>query len=109
MGYGPLITGLLFLPVAAATMIGAALAGNLAARLGLPALAATGLIVAAVGLAVAGLWLTPVIATIGIAVAAAGTGILFVAASASALGKSPLTRRASRLASSVRSTSLARR
>lgn len=86
MGYGPLVTGLLFLPVAAATMIGATLAGNLAARIGLPTLAATGLIVAAVGLAVAGLWLTPVVATIGIAVAAAGTGVLFVAASASALG-----------------------
>lgn len=86
MGYGPLVTGLLFLPVAAATMIGATLAGNLAARIGLPALAATGLIIAAVGLAVAGLWLTPVVATMGIAVAAAGTGVLFVAASASALG-----------------------
>ena len=86
LGYGPLITGLLFLPVAVATMVGAGVAGNLAGRIGLPALAAGGLVVAAVGLTVAGVWLTPVAATIGIAVAAAGTGVLFVAASASTLG-----------------------
>lgn len=86
LGYGPLVTGLLFLPVAIATMIGANLAGTLAARIGLPALAVVGLVVAAVGLGATGLWLHPVVATIGIAVAAAGTGVLFVAASASALG-----------------------
>lgn len=86
LGCGPLITGLLFLPVAIATMIGANLAGTLAARVGLPVLAAVGLVVAAIGLGVTGLWLHPVVATIGIAVAASGTGVLFVAASASALG-----------------------
>lgn len=67
-------------------MIGPNLAGALAARVGLPVLAAVGLVVAAIGLGVTGLWLHPVVATIGIAVAASGTGVLFVVASASALG-----------------------
>jgi len=86
LGFGPLLTGLLFLPVAVATMIGANLAGRLAARLGLAPLAAAGLVAAALGLGIAVIWLDPVAVTIGIALAAAGTGVLFVAASATALG-----------------------
>lgn len=86
LGYSPILTGLLFLPVAIATMAGANAAGRLIARLGLRTLGATGLLVAAAGLAVAGLWLSPVVAVIGIAIAAAGTGVLFVVASATALG-----------------------
>lgn len=61
-------------------------AGRLIARLGLRALGVTGLLVAAGGLATAGLWLNPVVAVVGVAIAAAGTGVLFVVASATALG-----------------------
>lgn len=87
LGYDALTTGLLFLPVAIATMVGANLAGRLVAKVGLRALGTSGLIVAAAGLSAAGIWLSPVVATIGIAVAAAGTGVLFVVASATALGQ----------------------
>ncbi|MBD7957401.1 MFS transporter [Microbacterium sp. Sa4CUA7] len=86
LGFGPLLTGVLFLPVAVATMVGANVAGRLAARLGLAPLAAAGLVTATLGLGVAVIWLDPVAVTIGIALAAAGTGVLFVAASATALG-----------------------
>ncbi|WP_338100868.1 MFS transporter [Ruania albidiflava] len=86
LGYNPILTGLLFLPVAIATMAGANAAGRLVAKLGLRALGATGLLVGAAGLALAGLLLSPVAAVIGVAIAAAGTGVLFVVASATALG-----------------------
>ena len=86
LGYNPILTGLLFLPVAIATMAGANAAGRLIARLGLRALGATGLLVAAAGLALAGVWLSPAAAVVGVAIAAAGTGVLFVVASATALG-----------------------
>lgn len=59
LGYNPILTGLLFLPVAIATMAGANAAGRLIAKLGLRALGATGLLVAAAGLALAGLLLQP--------------------------------------------------
>src|SRR5918996_4161020 len=51
-GYGALQTGLLFLPVAVATMIGAALAGRLIGAVGARALGSGGLLVAALGMAV---------------------------------------------------------
>lgn len=86
LGYNAILTGLLFLPVAIATMAGANAAGRLIAKLGLRALGATGLLVAAAGLAMAGLWLGPAVAVIGVAIAAAGAGVLFVVASATALG-----------------------
>lgn len=86
LGYSPILTGLLFLPVAIATMVGANAAGRLIAKLGLRVLGAGGLLVAALGLTVAGLWLGPVAAVVGVAIAAAGTGVLFVVASATALG-----------------------
>lgn len=87
LGYGALQTGLLFLPVALATMLGANLTGRAISRLGARPLAVAGLFVAAIGMAAPGLWLNPVVVTIGVAVAAAGTGALFVVASATALGQ----------------------
>jgi len=57
--YGPLRTGLLFLPVA----------------------------VAALGMAVPALWLNTAAVVAGVSVAAAGTGAIFVVASATALGQ----------------------
>ncbi|MEW2381975.1 MFS transporter [Micromonospora sp. NPDC047707] len=86
-GYGALTTGLLFLPVAVSTMLGANLAGRVIGRTGPRTLAVTGLAIAAVGLAIPAIWdgAAPMVA--GMTVGAAGTGVLFVVASATALGQ----------------------
>ncbi|QKW32724.1 MFS transporter [Actinomadura sp. NAK00032] len=86
-GYGALRTGLLFLPVAVATMIGANLTGRTIATLGARRLAVAGLLTAALGMALPVLSLQPVSVVIGTAVAGAGTGAMFVVASATALGQ----------------------
>ncbi|MFB4320189.1 MFS transporter [Actinomadura sp. 21ATH] len=84
---GALQTGLLFLPVAVATMIGADLTGRAIARLGARPLGVAGLLVAAAGLALPALSTQPATVAIGTAVAGAGTGAIFVVASATALGQ----------------------
>jgi EmrB/QacA subfamily drug resistance transporter len=86
-GYGALHTGLLFLPVAVATMIGANLAGRSLATAGARRLAVSGLAIAAGGMIAPALVLQPWTVVAGVAVAAAGTGVLFVVASATALGQ----------------------
>ncbi|MGC5617643.1 MFS transporter [Georgenia sp. Z1491] len=86
-GHGPLATGLLFLPIALATMTGANLGGRLIARLGARALGAVGMLIAAIGLMVPALWPTTVATTIGISFGAFGIGALFVVAAATALGQ----------------------
>lgn len=86
-GYGALHTGLLFLPVALGTMLGANLTGRVLAKTGTRTPAVMGLVVAAAGLGIAALWTNPVAVTIGVAVAGAGTGALYVVASATALGQ----------------------
>ncbi|TNC30579.1 MFS transporter, partial [Mumia zhuanghuii] len=83
---GPLATGLLFLPVALATMAGAQIGGQLIGRTGGRALGVGGMLLAAAGLAVPVLWTTTVGVVVGISVGAAGLGTLFVVASATALG-----------------------
>lgn len=87
LGFGALQTGLMFLPVAVATMIGANLAGRIIGRVGARVLGVVGLLVAAAGMAVPALVLHPVSAVIGVVIAAAGTGVVFVVASATALGQ----------------------
>ncbi|GGO72148.1 MFS transporter [Nonomuraea cavernae] len=87
LGYGALRTGLLFLPVALATMLGANLTGRMLGRWGGRGLAVAGLTVAAIGMAVPAVSMSPVSVVAGVAVAAAGTGALFVIASATALGQ----------------------
>ncbi|GAA4971443.1 MFS transporter [Pseudonocardia tropica] len=86
-GHGPLTTGLLFLPIAVATMTGANLGGRLIARLGARTLGAAGMVVAAIGLLVPALWPTTLATTIGVSFGAFGIGALFVVASATALGQ----------------------
>lgn len=86
-GFGALVTGLLFLPVALATMLGANVAGRVIGKTGPRALGSSGLLLAAAGMAVPTTWdgTTPMV--IGVGVAAAGTGVVFVVASATALGQ----------------------
>jgi hypothetical protein len=87
-GYGALRTGLLlFLPVALATMAGANLTGRVIGRLGGRPPAVAGMAIAALGMAVPAVSMHPVSVVIGVAVAAAGTGAMFVVASATALGQ----------------------
>lgn len=85
-GYGPLATGVLFLPISLATMAGAQVAGRLVGKLGARRLGAIGMIIGAVGLLVPALWSTTLTTTIGISFGALGIGALFVVASATALG-----------------------
>ncbi|MGP3933879.1 MFS transporter [Nonomuraea sp. KM88] len=87
VGYGALQAGLLFLPVALATMLGANLTGRMLGRWGGRRLAVAGLTVAAIGLAVPAVSMNTVSVVLGVAVAAAGTGAMFVIASATALGQ----------------------
>ncbi|MEQ7010807.1 MFS transporter [Actinopolymorpha sp. B17G11] len=86
-GYGAMQTGLLFLPVALATMAGAHLTGRSIGRLGARPLAVAGLIVAAAGMTIPALSMRPATVVIGVTIAAAGSGALFVVASATALGQ----------------------
>ncbi|MEU8347489.1 MFS transporter [Spirillospora sp. NPDC048832] len=85
--YGALRTGLLFLPVAVATMAGANVTGRTIATAGARRPAVIGLLTAALGMALPALSLNPVSVVIGTAVAGAGTGAMFVVASATALGQ----------------------
>jgi EmrB/QacA subfamily drug resistance transporter len=87
LGYDALRTGLLFLPVALATMAGATVAGRILARLGPRLLGAAGLVVGGIGMAAAAAADGPAALVAGIGIAAAGTGAVFVVASATALGQ----------------------
>lgn len=83
---GPLMTGLLFLPVALFTMAGANAGGRIIGRTGGRSLGVVGLTVAAIGLAVPAVWTNALGVVVGISLGAAGIGTLFVVASATALG-----------------------
>ncbi|NYJ00953.1 EmrB/QacA subfamily drug resistance transporter [Nocardioides thalensis] len=85
-GKGALLTGVLFLPIAIATMAGATAGGHLIARTGARVLAASGFVVAALGFSVPALLDGATAVVVGIAGGALGLGVLFVAASATALG-----------------------
>jgi EmrB/QacA subfamily drug resistance transporter len=86
-GYDALRTGLLFLPVALATMAGATVAGRVLARLGPRLLGAVGLVVGGIGMGIAAAADGPAALAAGVGIAAAGTGAVFVVASATALGQ----------------------
>jgi MFS family permease len=86
-GYNALQTGLLFLPVALATMAGSAIAGRALARLRPRLLGTAGLLIGGTGMWVAASVDRPVAMVAAIALAAAGTGAVFVVASATALGQ----------------------
>ncbi len=84
-GYGALRTGLLFLPVAVATIVGAQLAGRMIGTVGPRRLTLVALAVAAAGTAVPAIWDGSVQLVLGVSVASAGIGATFVAASTTAL------------------------
>jgi EmrB/QacA subfamily drug resistance transporter len=86
-GHDALRTGLLFLPVALATMAGSTIAGRVLARLGPRLLGTVGLGVGAVGMWVAAAAGGSASMVAGIGLAGAGTGVVFVVASATALGQ----------------------
>jgi EmrB/QacA subfamily drug resistance transporter len=84
-GFTALETGLAFLPVAVATIIGAHLASRLIAHAGARAVAVAGLTAAAAGAVLAAVWSGPAGLVTGIAIMAAGAGATFVAATTTAL------------------------
>jgi EmrB/QacA subfamily drug resistance transporter len=86
-GYNALQTGLLFLPVALATMAGSTIAGRILARLGARRLGTAGLLIGGLGMGLAANVDEPVAMVAAIGLAAAGTGAVFVVASATALGQ----------------------
>jgi EmrB/QacA subfamily drug resistance transporter len=86
-GHSALVTGLLFLPVAMATMGGAHTAGLMIGRLGARALAVAGSGISTAGFLVPALRDGTVAMVLGLGIAAIGIGALFVVASATALGQ----------------------
>jgi MFS family permease len=84
-GHGPLATGLLFLPLAAAPMLGAQAGERLFAGFGARTLAVGGLLVTAVGLLVASAGDATALKVVAAGVASAGLGALFVVASVTSL------------------------
>jgi EmrB/QacA subfamily drug resistance transporter len=86
-GYNALQTGLLFFPVALATMAGSTVAGRVLARLGPRLLGAAGLVVGGTGMWIAASVDGTVAMVAGIALGSAGIGAVFVVAAATALGQ----------------------
>ncbi|WP_067185176.1 MFS transporter [Microtetraspora niveoalba] len=85
-GYSALLTGLLFLPVAAGTGLGAHLGSHLVDHLGGRLPAVIGLVLAAIGTGpVALLSLSPAVMVTGLTVASIGLGAVFVSATTTAL------------------------
>ncbi|MGZ0148715.1 MFS transporter [Kribbella sp. WER1] len=79
--YGALRTGLLFLPVAVAAIVGAHLAGQLVGKAGARPIAITGFLLTALGVAAPALWDGAAVVVSGMAVGTIGLGAAFVASS----------------------------
>lgn len=79
--YGALRTGLLFLPVAIAAIVGAQVAARLVGHVGARAVALIGFVIAAAGMAVPAMWEGAAPIVIGMTVGTVGLGAAFVAAS----------------------------
>ncbi|KQY62512.1 MULTISPECIES: MFS transporter [unclassified Nocardioides] len=84
---GALLTGVLFLPIALATMAGATVAGQQLAAVGGRLLTALGFGIAALGFTVAAVGLGTTAVVVGLTIGAVGLGVLFVVAAATALGQ----------------------
>jgi EmrB/QacA subfamily drug resistance transporter len=79
-GYSPLHVGLVFIPVAVATVAGAHTASQVLARVTARMVAPAGLALAAAGYGTAALWTSPAAMVTGLSVAALGIGACFVTA-----------------------------
>jgi predicted MFS family arabinose efflux permease len=79
-GYSALHVGLLFLPVAVATIAGAQAGSKLLTRVNARNIAITGLALAAAGYALAARWPQPVVMVAALSIAALGIGATFVTA-----------------------------
>jgi len=101
-GYGALRTGLLFLPVAVAAIVGAQVAGHLVGRTGARPIAITGFLITAAGVAVPAIWEGTAVIVIGMTVATIGLGAAFVAASTTTFAQ--IDHREAGLASGILST-----
>jgi EmrB/QacA subfamily drug resistance transporter len=88
-GFSALVTGLLFLPVAVGTIIGAQNTGRLLGRLGSRTTTVVSLAQVVVGMGIAGLWTYPAVVVAGITLAAIGLGPLFVIGAVVALSDAP--------------------
>jgi len=86
-GYSALHTGLAFLPVVAATILGALTASQAVTRFDRRILTSSALTLAAAGGAVAAHWLGTVTLIIGMSVAAVGLGAILVTATTTALAR----------------------
>jgi EmrB/QacA subfamily drug resistance transporter len=84
-GYSALHVGLVFLPMAVATIVGAQGAGHLFARLDTRAVAVGGLVLATGGYLIAMHWFGPLGIVLGLSLASLGIGATFVTAFTSAL------------------------
>nr|WP_062330410.1 MFS transporter [Herbidospora sakaeratensis] len=85
--FGALATGLAFLPVAVATIIGAQVAGRLVGGVGARPIAVASMLVAAAGIAVPAFLQGPAPVILGVSAGAAGIGAAFVASSTTALAQ----------------------
>ena len=101
-GYGALRTGLLFLPIAVLTIIGAQVSGQVIGKAGARPVAMIGLTIAALGIAVPALWEGAAMVVIGTSVGAGGIGAAFVAASTTTFAQ--IDYREAGLASGILST-----
>jgi MFS family permease len=86
-GYGALRTGLYFLPVALATIVGAQTGGHLIGRVGARPVASASLVLTAIGTAIPAIWDGTAALVTGVSVAAIGIGATFVASSTTALSQ----------------------
>lgn len=85
-GWSPVRTGMAFLPVAAATFVGATAAGHLLSYLSARATATTAFVIAAAGAGVVAMRMSEAQLIVGMSVSALGIGAAFVAAMTSAMG-----------------------
>jgi EmrB/QacA subfamily drug resistance transporter len=100
--YGALRTGLLFLPVAIAAIVGAHLAGQLVGRVGARPVAVVGFAITAIGVAVPAIWEGAAVIVIGMTVGTVGLGMAFVASSTTTFAQ--IDHREAGLASGILST-----
>jgi EmrB/QacA subfamily drug resistance transporter len=100
--YGALRTGLLFLPVAIAAIVGAQVAGKVVGHVGARIVALAGFAIAAVGMAVPAIWEGAPAIVIGTSVGTIGIGAAFVASSTTTFAQ--IDHREAGLASGILST-----